>query len=151
MIIFLLIILRVLGGLNPTDSSLHMPLHKSSASSTPMEPAEGAVLVIPPSKKSQLPIIFGRTQPRGPMAADSSSDSDTAQFFHYARPACHILKKMGYDLRHGKGLNFGKGRRSLLRNFVPKGKPANYYDSTRRGLGYVTPCLLYTSPSPRDS
>ena len=27
----------------------------------------------------------------------------------------------------------------MLRNFVPKGKPANYYDNTRRGLGYVTP------------
>ena len=26
-----------------------------------------------------------------------------------------------------------------MRNFVPKGKPANYYDSIRRGLGYVTP------------
>ena len=46
---------------------------------------------------------------------------------------------MGYNLKHGEGLNFGKGRRSLLRNFVPKGKPANYYDNTRRGLGYVTP------------
>ena len=22
---------------------------------------------------------------------------------------------------------------------MPKGKPANYYDNTRRGLGYVTP------------
>ena len=49
------------------------------------------------------------------------------------------MKKMGYDLRHGAGLNFEKGRRSLLRNFVPKEKPANYYDSTHRGLGYVTP------------
>ena len=49
------------------------------------------------------------------------------------------MKRMGYDLKHGKGLNFGKGKRSLLRNFVPKGKPVNYYDSTRRGLGYVTP------------
>ena len=29
-----------------TDSSLHMPLHKPSASSTPMEPAEGAVLML---------------------------------------------------------------------------------------------------------
>jgi len=27
----------------------------------------------------------------------------------------------------------------LLHNFVPRGKPANYYDNTRRGLGYVTP------------
>ena len=31
------------------------------------------------------------------------------------------MKKMGYDLRHGEGLNFGKGRRSLLRNFCQKG------------------------------
>jgi len=65
------------------DSSLHMPLHKPSASSTPMEAIEGATLVIPPSKQGQLPIIFSRTQPREPGAADSSSDSDTPQFFHY--------------------------------------------------------------------
>ena len=50
-----------------------------------------------------------------------------------------MMKKMGYNLKHGKGLNFGKGRRSLSRNFVPRGKPVNYYDDTRRGLGYVTP------------
>ena len=31
-----------------------------------------------------------------------------------------------------------------MRNFVPKGKPTNYYDSTRRGLGYVTPTLSAT-------
>ena len=49
------------------------------------------------------------------------------------------MKKMGYNLKHGEGLNFRKGRCSLLRNFVPKGKPANFYDNTRRGLGYVTP------------
>ena len=42
------------------DSSLHMPLHKPSAFGTPMESIEGAVLVIPPSKEGQLPIIFGK-------------------------------------------------------------------------------------------
>jgi len=26
-----------------------------------------------------------------------------------------------------------------VRNTVPRGKPTNYYDNTRRGLGYVTP------------
>ena len=109
-----------------------------------MESVEGAVLVIPPSKEGQLPIIFGRAQPGGSTAADSSPDSDTPQFFHYARSARHIMKKMGYSLKHGEGLNFGKGRRSLLRNFMPKGKPANYYDNTRRGLGYVTPTSLAT-------
>jgi len=46
---------------------------------------------------------------------------------------------MRYSLQRGSGLNFGKRRRGFLRNFVPKGKQANYYDKTRMGLGYVTP------------
>jgi len=50
-----------------------------------------------------------------------------------------MMKKMGYNLQRGNGLNFGKERRDFLHNFVPKGKPANYYDNTRRGLGYITP------------
>jgi len=49
------------------------------------------------------------------------------------------MRKMGYSPQRQNGLNFGKGRRDFLRNFVPKGKPANYYDKTRRRLGYVTP------------
>ena len=52
-----------------------------------------------------------------------------------------MMRKMGYNLKHGKDLNFEKRRRSLLRNFVPRGKPANYYDNTHRELGYVTSTL----------
>jgi len=48
---------------------------------------------------------------------------------------------MRYSLQRGSGLNFGKERHDFLCNFVPKGKPANYYDKTCRGLGYVTPPL----------
>ena len=50
-----------------------------------------------------------------------------------------------YDEKNGvqfiawERLELQKGRRGLLRTFVPKGKPTNYYDKTRRGLGYVTP------------
>jgi len=47
-------------------------------------------------------------------------------------------------LKQGGGLNFEKGRRSLMHNFSPKGKPANYYDSTRKALGYVTPTSSVT-------
>jgi len=46
---------------------------------------------------------------------------------------------MGYNLQRGNDLNFRKGKRGFLRNFVPKGKPTNYYDKTRRELGYVIP------------
>jgi len=50
-----------------------------------------------------------------------------------------MIRKMGYSLQRGNGLNFRKGRCGFLYNFVPKGKPTNYYDKTRRGLGYITP------------
>jgi len=43
------------------NSSLHMPLSMLSMTSTPVEHGEGSVFVIPPSKRSQLPIVFGRT------------------------------------------------------------------------------------------
>ena len=58
-----------------------------------------------------------------------------------------MMRKMGYNLQHGKCLNFEKGRRDFLRNFMPKRKPANYYDKTHRGLGYVTP----PTPTPFES
>jgi len=41
-------------------------------------------------------------------------------------------------LTSGLGLNFGKGRRTLLRFFVLKGKAPDYYHQTRKGLGYVS-------------
>ena len=44
------------------NSSLHMSLHKSSMPSTSVECVEGSVFVIPPSKRSQSLIIFGRAQ-----------------------------------------------------------------------------------------
>jgi hypothetical protein len=49
-----------------------------------------------------------------------------------------MMERMGYDLDSRPGLNFGKGRRTLLPFFVPKGKNPDYYHKTRRGLGYVT-------------
>lgn len=36
------------------------------------------------------------------------------------------------------GLYIGKGRRSLLRSFIPEGKELDYYYKTSRGFEYVT-------------
>jgi len=62
-----------------------------------------------------------------------------------------MMKEMGYGLCHGEDLNFGKRDASLynfstkekacqlprsdsqrvgIKPFIPKGKPANYYDQT---------------------
>ena len=60
-----------------TNSSLHMPLHKPSTSSTSVECLEGSILVVPSSKKGQSPIIFGRAQLQRSTAIDSSLESET--------------------------------------------------------------------------
>jgi len=76
---------------------------------------------------------------------DAGSDSEPPQFFHYARSAHYMMRRMGYDLQRGNGLNFEKGRCGLLRTFISKGKPADYYDKTRRGWGYITPPAQFQS------
>ena len=53
------------------------------------------------------------------------------------------MKETGYDLCCGEGLNFENGRCIPLQSFVPKEKPANYYDQTHRGLGYTTPSIQF--------
>ena len=95
--------------------------------------------MVPPSKRSQSLIVFGRAQLRRSANTDSSSDSKPPQFFHYERSAHLMMRKMGYNLQHGNGLNFKKGRCGFLRNFLPNGKLANYYVKIHMGLGYVTP------------
>jgi len=52
------------------------------------------------------------------------------------------MERMGYDFIKESGLNFGKGKRALLRSFVPKGKDPDYYHKTRRGLDYVSTPVL---------
>jgi len=64
----------------------------------PVECGEGSVFVIPPSKRSQSPIVFGRVQLRISAVTDSSSDSEPPQFFHYARSTNLMMRQMGYNL-----------------------------------------------------
>jgi len=67
------------------NSSLQMPLPVLSMTSTPVECGEGSAFVIPPSKRSQSLIVFGRAQLRMSAVTDSSLDSEPPQFFHDAR------------------------------------------------------------------
>jgi len=41
-----------------------------------------------------------------------------------------MMGNMGYDLMEKSGLNFSKGRWTLLRSFVPKEKAPDYYHKT---------------------
>ena len=78
---------------------------------------------------------------------DSESENESPQFSHYEPNVLRMMQRMEYDLTNGPGLNFGKGRRTLLPSFIPKGKTPDYYHRTRRGLGYVSTPIPSASES----
>ena len=91
-------------------SSLHMPLPISEMACMHIEDNEGSVFIIPPTKRDQSPIIFDRSQARATTSRESDDDLEPPQFFHYTRSAHCMMKRMGYSLNLGDGLNFDKGR-----------------------------------------
>ena len=106
---------------------------------THVEDNEGFVFIVPPSKRNQLPIVFGGIRPQTTASKDSNEDLEPSQFFHYTRLAYRMMRRIEYNLRCGDCLNFRKGQRIPLQPFLSKEKPAKYYDQTYRELGYVTP------------
>jgi len=95
-------------------SFLHMPLPISKMACIHIEDNEGSVFIVPPTKRDQSPIIFGRSQARATTFRESDDDLEPPQFFHYARSAHCMMKRIGYSLNRGDGLIFGKGRRIPL-------------------------------------
>ena len=78
---------------------------------------------------------------------NSKSDNESPQFSYYEPNVLRMMESMGYDLTNSPGLNFGKGRRTLLRSFIPKGKTPSYYHRTRGGFGYVATPIPSASKS----
>jgi len=100
--------------------------------------AQESVFMVPARRRGQKPILFGRIKSELMSHKDSESENESPQFSHYEPSVLRMMERMGYDLTNGPGLNFEKGRRTLLQSFVPKGKTPDYYHRTRRGLGYVS-------------
>lgn len=48
-----------------------------------------------------------------------------------------MLERLGYNLKSKAGLNSRKGIHTILLSKVLKVKPVDYYQKTKRGLGYV--------------
>ena len=103
-----------------------------------MSESQGACFKVPAKHEGKIPILFGRIESKPSTYESSEGDLDPQQLFRYSVNTHRIMERMGYDMIKSPGLNFGKGRRTLLRSFVPKGKAPDYYHKTRRGLGYVT-------------
>jgi len=77
--------------------------------------------------KGQKMIFFRRVESKPTICEDSKSETELPQLSHYEPNVLRMMENIGYDLTSGLGLNFGKGRRTLLRSFIPKGKVPDYY------------------------
>ena len=103
--------------------------------------------MVPARREGQRPILFGRIKPEPMTREESEGEQESLQFGHYEPKTLRTMKSMGYDLTSRPGLNFSKGRRTLLWSFMPKGKTPDYYHRTRRGLGYVSTPIPSASES----
>ena len=119
-------------------TSLHVPMKLSLKMYKDVGDAQESVFMVPARRKGQKSILFGRIKSELMSREESESENEPPQFTHYEPNILRMMESMGYDLTNGPGLNFGKGRRTLLRSFVPKGKTPDYYHRTRRGLVYVS-------------
>ena len=86
--------------------------------------------MVPARRKDQKSILFGIVEVRSMTRESSKNDNEFPQFSHYE--SNQNDGEHGVRPNKGPGLNFGKGRRTLLWSFVPKGKTPDW------GLGYVS-------------
>jgi len=128
-------------------TSLHVPVRSSFMAYQSISDEQGSFFEIPARSKGQKPILLGRVESKPIIREDSKSETELPQFSHYEPNVLRMMENMGFDLTSGLGLNFGIGRRTLLRSFILKEKAPDYYHWTRRGLGYVSTPIPSVSKS----
>jgi len=111
-------------------TSLHAPTKSSFLVCKKIRSAHDALFEVPARRKGQKSILFGRNETEHVACESSGGNSKSPQFFHYGQKSRHMMERMGYDFTKELGLNFGKGKRALLRSLVPKGKDPDYYHKT---------------------
>ena len=115
-------------------TSLHVTVKSSFETYQDAIDAQESIFMVPARRKGQKSILFGQIKSEPMSREESESEKEPPQFGHYEPNVLRMMESMGYDLTNGPGLNFGKGRRTLLRSFVPKGKTPDYYHQTA-GVG----------------
>jgi len=132
-------------------TSLHVLVRSSLTAYQGVSDAQESLFIVPARRKGQKLILFERIKSKLMPREDSESDNESPQFAHYEPNVFRMMENMGYDLANGPGLNFGKGTRTLLRSFIPKGKTPDYYHQIRRGLGYMSTPISSASESEGSS
>ena len=130
-------------------TSLHVPMKSSLKTYQDVGDAQESIFIVPERRKGQKSILFGQIKSELMSRQELGSESESPQFTHYEPNILRMMESMGYDLTNGYGLNFGKGRRILLRSFVSKGKTPDYYHQTA-GVWVMCQLQFYQPLSPKN-
>ena len=128
-----------------TLASLHPPVKSSFMSYDVIRDVHGACFEVPARCEGQKLTLLGREESSQTARKNSNNDEEFPQFLRYGPALRLIMEKLGYDLTNRPGLNYGKGRRTLPRSFIPKEKAPGQHHRKYRGLGCAT------TPTPSDS
>jgi len=95
-------------------TSMHVPIKSSLETYQDVGDAQESVFMVPARRKGQKPILFRQIKSELMSHEGSESENEHPQFAHYEPNILRMMESMGYDLTNSPGLNFGKGRRTLL-------------------------------------
>ena len=76
--------------------------------------AQESVFMVPARRRGQKLILFRRIESELMSYKDSESENESPLFSHYESSVLRMMESMKYNLTNGPGLNFSKGRRTLL-------------------------------------
>jgi len=95
-------------------TSLHVPMKSSLTACQGVIEAHKSLFKVLARCKSQKSILFERAESELIPREDSKSENESPQFSHYEPNVLRMMENIGYNLTRGPGLNFDKGRRTLL-------------------------------------
>jgi len=104
-------------------TSLHAPVRSSLMAYQSVSKAQGSFFEVLARCKGQKLILFGRVKSKPMTCEDSESETELPPFSYYESNVLRMMGNMKCELTSGPGLNFGKGKRTLLRLSFQKGKP----------------------------
>ena len=95
-------------------TSLHALMRSSLTAYQSISDVQGTFFDVPARRKGQKLILLGRVESKPTTCEDSESKTELPQFSHYKSNVLRMMENIGYNLTSGLGLNFSKGRRTLL-------------------------------------
>src|SRR5204863_7116076 len=121
-----------MGSLLAQSTILRAPVSSTLLADKAIANARGTFFEVPASRPDQKPILFGRYQREDFPRHREMDDQGEPDYSWVSPKVAGIMERWVYRFEDKEGLNYGKGRRTLLEVYSARGV------KDHRGLGYST-------------